>query len=156
MAVFRFSLQPLLDLRERVERDRALVVAQLERERASIESQLREGQSRLEATRGDLREAVSGGVVSAGDLRLHASAAMGVEMRAHGLALRLAGVHRRLEEARSVLAEAAKERRAVELLRESRERAWRAAIAKREAAELDEIGTMRAGRHGAPGGERAS
>ena len=53
---------------------------------------------------------------------------------------------RRLESAQGRLREASRDRRAIELVRESRFDEWRDAIERREQAALDEIATIQGGR----------
>ena len=58
------------------------------------------------------------------------------------LAERMAAVRLKLNEARRHLAEAAKDRKILEKLRERQEEAWRADLRRREAAETDEIASQ--------------
>ena len=141
MPRFRFPLQAVLDQREREERERRVAVARLEAERRGLEDALRSRQDGIRRVKGELREALGPGKpIDAGGLRLQVGAALRSQMDAQQLALRLAGVHRRLDGARGALTEAAKRRRGVELLKERRFAAWREAIERRERAEADDIG----------------
>jgi flagellar FliJ protein len=153
MARFRFGLQAVLDLREREEKERQRVVARLESERMALENTLRGYQDALRQSKEGMRLAMggaSGGGVDPPALRLEAGAALGMQIRAHQAALRLAGVHRRLETARRALMQATKARRAIEVLKERRYAAWCAEQNRRESVALDEIGTMGAARRSAP------
>jgi flagellar export protein FliJ len=60
------------------------------------------------------------------------------------IVLELAGVHRRLDSARIALIEAARRRRAVELLRQQRLEQWQAAQDKAETDAIDELAVIRA------------
>ena len=60
--------------------------------------------------------------------------------------LELAGLHRRLEAARSELTEAARDRRAIELLRERRLFEWRRRIDRAEDAVIDDLAAAAAAR----------
>ena len=152
MARFHFNLQPVLEQRERIEQDRKLMVARLESERGLLERQLREYQGAISAQKGDLRasmvarEGASFAVVDPARLRVQAHASLTMQVRAQRVVLQLAGVHKRLEAARRSLALAARDRRAVEVLRERRFARWKAEQAHKEAAAVDEIGTGRAAR----------
>ncbi len=152
MARFRFGLRAVLELREREERERQRVVASLERERMELEASLRACQSSIRACKEDLRDAMGrgSGPVDAPSLRLDAGSALGTQIRAHQAALRLAGVHRRLETARAGLMEATRARRAIEVLKERRLAAWEAEERRKEGAMLDEVGTMGASRRAGP------
>lgn len=145
MARFRFGLQTVLDLREREEKERQRVVGRLESERMAMEHKLRDYQGSIRLSKEGMRTAMggaAGGGVDAPALRLEAGAALGMQIRAHQAALRLAGIHRRLETARRALMEATKARRAIEVLKEKRYAAWLTEQNRRESVALDEIGTM--------------
>jgi flagellar export protein FliJ len=60
------------------------------------------------------------------------------------MVLELAGVHKRLAAARGELIEAAKARRALELLKESRFARWKAGLEKVEVMALDELAVQQA------------
>jgi flagellar export protein FliJ len=77
---------------------------------------------------------------------MHAVASIQQLRQGQRLALELAGVHKRLELARQSLVEAARERRAIELLRERRFAQWMAALDKAEADMLDELAVIAAAR----------
>ncbi|MBL0927866.1 MAG: flagellar FliJ family protein [Phycisphaerales bacterium] len=159
MAKFRFRLQPLLDLRERVERDRRLEVASIEGERRLVEGEIAGFQSSIRAIRAELSAALSpsggggggggagvGGSVDVRSARMQMNAVLALQVKAQQAAIRLAGIVQRLEAARSRLLEAARDRRAVELLREKRLAAWKDELRRREAAANDELAVMRSGR----------
>ena len=52
---FRFQLQPVLEQRERQEREQQRRVALIEGERVALENRLREIQGQIEAAKGELR-----------------------------------------------------------------------------------------------------
>ena len=161
MAKFRFNLQPVLDQRERIEEDRKLAVARVQSERAALENQLREFQSAISAQKGDLRSAMGGAgdgsgggtVIDAARLRVQAHASLTLQVKAHRVVLQLAGLHRRLDVARAALAVAARDRRAVEVLKERRFARWKAEQERRAATALDEMTTARAARSRRPADE---
>jgi len=147
VGAFKFNLQPVLDQRERIEDDRKLAVAKLESERAALESQLRGYQEAITAQKGDLRSSMAledargVAVVDPGRLKVQAHASLTMQVRAQRVVLMLAGLHRRLETARAALAVAARDRRAVEVLRDRRFARWKAENDRREAAAIDEMGS---------------
>lgn len=141
MARFVFRLRPVLEQREREERDRQLVVAGLERERLRLEGELRRCEWAVHHERRDLRDRLAGGV-DVGAARWQAHASLGAMARAREAALRLAGVHAKLDRARGDLLRAAAARKAVESLRERQYDAWRREQDKKERLELDEIGAV--------------
>lgn len=142
-------------MRHCAERDAQVAFSAIDRERVAIESQIRGFQRTIVGFKRDLRGALAGeagaeGAVGAPvtlvDVRLQASASLMMMGKAQVAVLKLAGVHKRLEAARAQLLEAARARKGVELLRERRYEQWKRELAKREAAELDDLTTMRAGR----------
>ncbi len=145
MARFRFQLQPVLDARVRAEDECRREVAVLEAERRRLEDRLRAGQASITGAREDVREALTGSVRPEA-LRAQANASLACMRDAQRLVLELAGVHRRLETARSALADAATRRRAIELVKERRFEAWRREQDRREQAALDELATNRGAR----------
>ena len=156
MKHFRFKLQPVLEQRERVERERELDVARLEKERVELERRLTTQQGFISASKGALREALGAGVdasvrdggarVNPSLLRLQATNAVHLNFRAHQTVLGLAGLHTMLELARARLAEAARDRRAIELLKEKRLEAWKKERGRKERVDQDELVTSRAAR----------
>ena len=138
MPRFRFPLDPLIRMRQRTERERMTEVAELERQRVALEDRIRACQSRIVSGKSAVREGLVG-AVDLTALRGEAAGALHATREAQRLVLELAGVHRRLEEARRRLAEAARDRRAVELLRERRLAEFRRAVRKQEEAEIDEL-----------------
>ena len=110
-------------------------------------------QARIVGERDELRAVLAGGrAVDLGAAKLQASASLNAVARTQQLALKLAGAHRRVEHARQELLEAARQRRAVELLREKRFEAWKSEQAQRENSAIDELAIMSGTRSAA--GER--
>lgn len=145
MSRFRFRLQPVLDARLRAEETRRRELAEVEGERQELENRLRRRQTAITEARSEVVDSLVG-TIRVDDLRAHANASLAEMRDAQRTVLELAGVHRRLETARSALAEAARERRAIELVKERRFEEWRRTLDRREQAALDELTTSRAGR----------
>lgn len=145
MARFRFKLDPLLRARQHAERQRQRAVAELERRRLALEEALRRKQEFIVAGKQALRDRLVGELAMP-SLRAHASSTIQVMREAQRTVIELAGVHKRLDAARAQLIEAARDRRALELLRERRLAQWKAAISKAEDAALDELAVHAAAR----------
>jgi flagellar FliJ protein len=145
MPRFRFELEPLLTARRHVERSKQRAVAELERERLRLEGALRRQQQFISTGKASLRGHLVG-ALDLGSMRAHASSTIQLLREANRLVIELAGVHKRLDRARGDLVEAARERQAIELLRERRFDAWAAAIGKAEDAALDELAVIAAHR----------
>lgn len=145
MAKFTFSLDPLLKARLAVEQRHQRAVAMIEQERRGIEQRIRDQQRQIAEGKQAVRSGLIGDVDAQG-LRQHAAASLHLMRQAQRLVLELHGVHKRLDAARAVLIEAAKARRAVELLRERRWEEWKTAQEKAETAALDELAVIAAAR----------
>lgn len=148
MAKFRFPLRAVLEQRERIERDHRIAVAQAEQTRLQAEREVRAYQQSIVSIKNDLREALApgSGAVNLREARLQANASLHATLRTQQAALKLAGAMRRVEAARAGLMEAAKERRALELLRERQFEAWKLRLNRAEANELDDIANARSAR----------
>ncbi len=131
-----------------MERQHQQVVAGFELQRVELEDRIRSMQSSLQDIRQDLREALSPDgstrkAIDASNVRLQAGASLHAQLHTQSLAIELAGVLKRLESARAELMAAAAQRKAVELLITRRREEAQRAEERREAAELDEISTIR-------------
>lgn len=149
---FSFRLQPVLEQRERAERDQQVMVAAIEARRVELESNLRQAEERLLSARQELRASLGQagpGPVSIDAVRLHMSGGLHQTLRARQLALELSGVLTRLQRERQTLAQIAAARKAVELLKRKRREEHDREIARREAADLDDLTVMRHARAGA-------
>jgi len=138
---FRFQLEPVLKLREREEDARIRDVARLEHQRIELEGRVRRCQEQIRGAKHSVREGLSGSLDLAA-LRGEAAGTMGAMRSAQGLVLELASVHGKLDGAREALREAARARRAVELLRERRFAEWKRAQTKAEQIVLDEAAPL--------------
>lgn len=144
MPRFVFKLQPVLDQREREERDRMLVVAELERERLALESRIRACQGMMSDERRTLASALGVGQrVDVRAVKMQAGASLKHNFDAQRSVLELARVYKQLGSARSELAEASARKKAVEMLRDQQQRDFRKAQDRKETHELDEISVMR-------------
>jgi flagellar FliJ protein len=158
MAKFRFNLETLLEQRAREEETKQRALAAIERERLEIEHQIVDAQRAIAEQKSDLRSALAPSGDAAVDLRSvrlqsHASLhSLGALQR---LAVKLAGVHQRIERARSELLKATADRKAVDLLRQRRYEAWLREENKKEAVAVDDMVNARAARRSRTGEEAA-
>lgn len=151
MAKFVFKLEPVLDLRRRQERDKRAAVAAVEAERRETEHRLRALQDEIRQAKESWRSSIAG-AVDPRAARQTAVASLHLQSRGQRLVLQLAGIHKRLETARTQLIEAARARRAVEILRERRLQEWRRKESRREDSIIDELGMIAAARRASLGG----
>jgi flagellar FliJ protein len=145
MARFRFPFEALLTARRQVERERQRAVADFERQRLRIEDSLRRMQAEIAGNRRQLRGELIG-TLNAQALRMHAASSIHHMRQAQRLVLELAGLQRNLDASRSALVEAARNRRAIELLRERRLTQWKRLQDKIEDDAIDELAVITAAR----------
>lgn len=145
MARFVFNLESVLKTRKHAEREQQRNVAMLETRRRNLESTLRRYQEQVSSSKDAMRGSLVGAVQTA-DLRSQAASVMRVMREANRVVLELAGVHQQLNTARESLREAMTQRRAIELLKESRYEAWKHAERKSDAAAADELAVIAAAR----------
>ena len=143
MPRFHFALEPLLNARRKAEETHQRLVAGIERERLELENTLRRQQGAISEGKQSLQGSLVG-ALNIVSLRFHAASSIQLMRQAQRIVLELAGVHRRLDAARGELIEAARRRRAVELLRERRFEQWTAEQEKAETAALDELAVVSA------------
>ena len=139
MAKFVFKLEPVLKQRRNEERDEQLAVAEIERQRIGLEHRIRDLQSRIAAERLELRRVLVSGGNGFDDIRRQAGAANVLNAQTQRLVLELAGVHRRLDKARSKLQLATRRRKAMGRLRGRRYEAWAMDERRKEAVAADDL-----------------
>jgi flagellar FliJ protein len=140
MAGFSFSLEVVLEHRRLVERQRMGDLAGAQREYGVLEEELRRMNDAVQAAVEDLRRNRLVGVLDTAFLAAHRRFTNAAGRRAQEIVQKMAQAQRRVLEAKGRLAQAAKERKAVEKLRERKQAEWSAEAARREFAELDEVG----------------
>lgn len=144
MARFIFTLQPVLEMREREEEQKKTVLAQLETNRLQIEDRIRGYQQNIELEQSSLAQMLVGkdGIDLRG-ARLQANAALKNRFSAQKTVLELAGLHNLITQARTELGKASAARKAVEMLKEKQRQAFEMEQRRRESSELDDISVMR-------------
>lgn len=142
MAQFQFRFKTLLAHHRRVEDQRQRELAQHLRTRMILHDQIRDMQDTIR----DSKQSMADGLVGKVDLtrvgqfaRYSGHAAQ----RARQIVLRLAGIEKQIEVARTDLLDATKQRKSLELLRDKHEAQWRYEQDRRETNELDELATTR-------------
>jgi len=140
MAAFGFQLEGVLRHRKTIERER-------QRELAGAAAQMQQLRSELQHLDGNMREAMvelrERGLIGRLDmsyLAAHRRFATAMQQRAMVLAQRMALSQRQMDDRRKALAEAAKERKVMEKLRERHYERWLEDVKRREMQDLDEIG----------------
>jgi flagellar FliJ protein len=141
MARFVFQLDGVLHHRERIEKDR-------QRELAVVQAVLVGLQAELRALNEDIAQSsaqVQNRLVGRLDmyyLAAHRRYMLGMQRKLTVQAEKIAGQQKLADEARRMLAEASKQKKILEKLRERHQQRWTAAEALREAGALDELTTQ--------------
>lgn len=142
MPKFAFKLQPLLDARLQAEEQAQQALASLLREKLQIEGELQRHQTAVANDKRTLGDALVGRV-DLQRIRGHAAQVNRATLAAQQSAMRLVELNRRIERARAELAEATRQRKAIEVLRDRRLNRWRREQDRRETAALDELAVQR-------------
>jgi flagellar FliJ protein len=140
MAKFRFRLQAVLRHRLQIEEERQRALATVQQQLTTLTNELKAMDDQVEQANQDLRTNHLVGPVNVGYLTAHRRFIVGVRRQAMLLVQRMALVQKQVDEARLALAEAAKQRKIIEKLREKQLDRWRQEAARKEGDALDEIG----------------
>ncbi|NRA57933.1 MAG: hypothetical protein HRU13_07425 [Phycisphaerales bacterium] len=141
---FVFELQAVLEQRHREEQRAQAALAAVQHERLEIERDLADLRLAVEAER-DVTRSMMVGRLTANSLREHIAGELGADRKARALAIKLAGVQKRIDAARDVLREASVQHEAINRLREQRLRAWVDELERAERLEVDDLMVMRRG-----------
>ena len=141
MQTFQFQYKTVLRQREVIEQGKQRALAKLMHRRNSMVAQLRGMQETISASK---REAADGlvGAVDLGAIASIARYSASCALRGNALVRELAQVENLVEQARKELIEAAKNRKALELLRDRQRQAWELEQRRMEASRLDEQTTQ--------------
>src|SRR6187455_376325 len=131
MAQFVFNLEHVLRARRRAEQERQRLLAD---EQAVM--------TKLQANMDDLRNNRLTGALDMRFLAAHRRFVAAVRQEAMGVVQAMAKQQLRVDEAQQHLAEAAKQRKIIEKLRERAQERWRAEQAHKEALAADEVVTQ--------------
>jgi len=139
MAQFKFNLQTVLRQRELIEQDRQRALAVVQRVYNDLEDELRRMDDSARTATQDLRDNHLIGPISVEYLAAHRRFSLAMQRKAMAHAARMAEVRKQVEAARAALIEAARDRKAMEKLRDRRMEDWSEEQNRREAAANDEV-----------------
>lgn len=145
MKRFEFKLEALLRVRREREAEAARGLATIEGRRAALETRLRQHQRTMHMQNQTMASALTG-LLAIDELRGRATVAIQAGRTAHALARELATVYEHRREARALLVDAQRERRALEIIRETQYEQWRAGRRREEAAAMDDMALRQRGR----------
>jgi flagellar export protein FliJ len=139
MAHFIFKLDGVLRHRKNIEHERQRELAVVRTRMTLLEQQLAALDAEVKASNDGVREKHLTGPLDLTFLAAHRRYLAATHRRALELAQKMAGVQRQVDAARQALAEAARDRKVLEKLRENQQEIWRQSLKQREMAEQDEI-----------------
>ncbi len=139
MAKFIFKFDGVLRQREHVETQRQRELAVVQLEMTKLQNELRELNESVQGSTDDLRDNHLTGRLDLNFLAAHRRFMLAMARKGAGLVQQVAGVQKRLEVAQAALAEAAKQRKIIEKLREKSLERWKADLARKEMMETNEI-----------------
>lgn len=140
MPKFEFKLEGVLAHRKNIERQRQRDLALLQAQMQQLQTELAGLDQSVKDATADLRNNRLIGHVDLAFLAAHRRFALAMQRKAMGLAQKMALLQRQIDQARAALAEAAKQRKAIEKLREKQFSRFVNELNRREAEALDEIG----------------
>ena len=140
MAKFVFKLEGVLRQRKHVEQEKQRILAVKQKQLVEAQNILQQMHRTVEATNDDVRKNRLVGKLDMEFIAAHRRFLTAMQRQAMAVAQKIALAHHAVEEARRELAEAAKQRKAIEKLKEKQFERWRSELSRREQAEMDEIG----------------
>ena len=139
MAKFVFKFDGVLRQREHVETQRQRELAVIQQEMSRLQAELKSLNDSVEGSTNDLRNNHLTGQLDLNFLAAHRRFMLAMQRKAMGLVQQIAAVQKRVDVAQAALAEAAKQRKIMEKLKEKSFERWRADVARKEMMEADEI-----------------
>ena len=142
MAKFVFKLEPLRKQRKREEQDKQRLLAHKVARLVELQNELTKLDQSLKSASEDLRKNHLTGSIDLSFLTAHRRFLGAMQRQGLHVAQQIAAAQMHVDEARKHLAEAAKQRKVIEKLREKQFERWREDLARREQADMDEIGNQ--------------
>jgi flagellar FliJ protein len=142
MARFVFSLEAVLRHRLLAEQERMRELAVCQLEMARLQAELRALNDSLQAGAVDMKSNRLVGTIDVNYLAAHRRFTVAMQRKGQVLVQDMARQQRKVDEAQQLVAQAAKERKAIEKLRERKYERWREEAARKEMAEMDEVGSQ--------------
>jgi len=139
MPRFVFQLEGVLKHRKHIEQQRRRILAEAQARMTQLQAQLRQLDDTVQRAGADLRQYHLTGRLDMNFLAAHRRFTLASQRQALGLVQKMALVQRQVQEAQAALAEAAKQRKVIEKLRERHHERWSTALGRRELSEQDEI-----------------
>lgn len=142
MAQFCFQLEGVLQHRERLEKDRQRDLAVAQAEMVRLDGELQTLNRDVQQSTADVRDHHLVGRLDMTYLAAHRRYMLGMQRKVLALAQKIAAQQQVVDAARRALAEASKQKKILEKLKEKQHRRWTEDLARREAGALDELTTQ--------------
>jgi flagellar protein FliJ len=139
MPKFVFQLDPVLRQRKQFEQHKQRELAQVQLKMQTLQDELRDLNDEVQGVNMQMRRGHLTGRLDMPLLTAHRRFLLGAQQRALSLMQRLNLVQRQLDEAQEALARAARDRKAIDKLREKHHERWRQRLGRRELTEQDEL-----------------
>jgi flagellar FliJ protein len=140
MPKFVFSLESVLRHRTFVEQERLRDLAVAQAETTRLQGELKALNDAMQAGSQDMKANHLTGSLDVAYLAAHRRYTVATQRKGMMLVQEMARQQRKVNEAQRLLAEAAKERKVLEKLRERHQERWAQEVQRKELAELDEVG----------------
>jgi flagellar FliJ protein len=142
MPRFVFKLDGVLRQRQHVEKQRQRELAALQAQMTRLEDDLRATEATSRQAAMDLRERHLVGRLDMSYLAAHRRYTLALQRQATQIVQRMALLRKQIVQAQAVLVDAARERKAMEKLRDRQRSRWQAEQDRREMRMLDEAGAL--------------
>jgi flagellar protein FliJ len=139
VAKFVFKFDGVLRQREHVETQRQRELAIIQQEMTRLQNELRQLNESVHGSTDDLRNNHLTGRLDLTFIAAHRRFMLAMQRKGTALVQQIAGVQKRVDVAQAALAEAAKQRKIMEKLREKSFERWRTDLTRKEMMETDEI-----------------
>ena len=142
MAKFVFQLQGVLRRREIVEQEKQRAFAVAQSVKTAAQAELKNLDESVQQALADLRANHLTGSLDLSFLAAHRRFMLAMQRQGLVLMQKLQEAQKKVDAAQTELAEAAKQRKIIEKLRERQQARWAEEIGRKEAAQLDEVATQ--------------
>ena len=139
MAHFHFKLQSVLRHRTTIEQEKQRLYAHALAAYKELEDQLKSLNQSMQTSNDDVRQNHLVGRLDIGFITAHRRFLLGMQRKAIELAAAMARAQQLVDAARMNLAEAAKQRKILEKLRETQEQRWKEELSRKETIAADEV-----------------
>jgi flagellar protein FliJ len=142
MARFVFSLEAVLRQRTHAEQERMRELAVVQAEMTRLQAELKALNDSMRETAADMKENHLVGTLDVAYLAASRRFTLAMQRKGQVLVQDMARQQQKVDAAQRLLAEAAKERKVIEKLRERQFERWKQEVERKELAEMDEVGAQ--------------